>query len=46
MCSDVVKGLNNKIKNILASGNHTSEIKKIYDEIKLMGKITNINNET
>lgn len=46
MCIDVVKGLKNKMKNLLTNGDQTSDIKNVFEEIKLVRKITNIENET
>jgi hypothetical protein len=46
MCVDVVKGLKNKLKNLLIKADQPSEIKSVFEEIKLVRNITNIQNET
>ena len=46
MCINVVKGLKNKMKNLLANSDQASDIKSIFEEIKLVRNITNIEIET
>ena len=46
MCVDVVKVLKNKLKNLLIKADQPSEIKSVFEEIKLVRNITNIQNET
>ena len=45
-CIDVVKGLKNKMKNLMSKADQTSDIKAVFEEIKLVRKITNIQNDT
>lgn len=46
MCINVVKGLKNKLKNLLTNGDQASDIENVFEEIKLVRKITNIENDT
>ncbi len=41
-----MKGLKNKLKYLLINGSQTSEIKNVYEEIKLVRNISTIQNDT